>query len=362
LIVIQWPSIDSALPSGVLRAPAKPGLAIVAALVPLLLASACKKDKEGADKAATEKVATTEKPGSAEPPKGDKPPTFVMVTKAVHPYYEPCFEGFKAAAAKYGVKADRVDPQKMELPLQVKSLEELIAQHVDGIALSAVDDAGLVPVIADATKAGIKVITFDAPAPSSAALTYIGTDNQTAGFEAGKKMAELMKGKGKIVILQGGLTATNLNLRTQGFKDALAKQAPDIKVLEVIDTAGDFSVANSKTEALLQAYPDVTALFSVSAEGAPAAAAVLKQQGKAGKILLAGFDDLKDTLAGIKDGSVAFCIVQKTFKMGWLSIEALRDAQAGKTLPKVTDTGVLFVAKDNVDTYMDEMKKEFAPK
>ena len=360
LIVIRWPSIDSALPSGVLRAPAKPGLAIVAALVPLLLASACKKDKEGADKAATEKVATTEKPGSAEPPKGDKPPTFVMVTKAVHPYYEPCFEGFKAAAAKYGVKADRVDPQKMELPLQVKSLEELIAQHVDGIALSAVDDAGLVPVIADATKAGIKVITFDAPAPSSAALTYIGTDNQTAGFEAGKKMAELMKGKGKIVILQGGLTATNLNLRTQGFKDALAKQAPDVKVLEVIDTAGDFSVANSKTEALLQAYPDVTALFSVSAEGAPAAAAVLKQQGKAGKILLAGFDDLKDTLAGIKDGSVAFCIVQKTFKMGWLSIEALRDAMAGKTLPKVTDTGVLFVAKDNVDTYMDEMKKEFA--
>jgi ribose transport system substrate-binding protein len=46
--------------------------------------------------------------------------------------------------------------------------------------------------------------------------------------------------------------------------------------------------------------------------------------------------------------------------MGWLSIEALRDAKAGKTLPKVTDTGVLFVAKDNVDTYMDEMKKEFS--
>jgi ribose transport system substrate-binding protein len=89
---------------------------------------------------------------------------------------------------------------------------------------------------------------------------------------------------------------------------------------------------------------------------------VLKQQGKAGKILLAGFDDLKDTLEGIKDGSVAFCIVQKTFKMGWLSIEALRDAMAGKPLPKVTDTGVLFVAKDNVGSYMEEMKKEFAGK
>jgi ribose transport system substrate-binding protein len=225
-----------------------------------------------------------------------------------------------------------------------------------------VDDAGLVPVIADAAKAGIKVITFDAPAPSSSALTYIGTDNQTAGAEAGKKMGELMKGQGKLVILQGGLGATNLNLRTQGFKDALAKAAPDVKVVEVVDTAGDFSVTTNKVEAILQTYPDLTAIFAVSAEGAPAAAGVLKQQNKAGKILLAGFDDLKDTLEGIKDGSVAFCLVQKTFKMGWLSVEALLDASKGKTLPKVTDTGVLFVTKDNVGTYMNEMKKEFSPR
>jgi ribose transport system substrate-binding protein len=322
--------------------------ALVAVASPL---AACKKP---------DKSDKSDKSDKAEPTDKTKARTFVMVTKAVHPYYEPCYEGFQAAGAKYGIKVERVDPQKMELPLQVKSLEEVIAQHVDGIALSAVDDAGLVPVIADATKAGIKVITFDAPAPSSAALTYIGTDNQTAGSEAGKKMAELMKGQGKIVILQGGLAATNLNLRTQGFKEALAKAAPDVKIAEVVDTAGDFSVATNKVEAILQSYPDLTALFSVSAEGAPAAAAVLKQQSKAGKILLAGFDDLKDTLQGIKDGSVAFCIVQKTFKMGWLSVEALRDAVDGKTLPKVTDTGVLFVTSANVDTYMNEMKKEFA--
>lgn len=311
--------------------------------------SACGKDKA--------KDAAKEAPNEARPPR-----TFAMVTKAVHPYYEPCYEGFEAAGARYGVKVERVDPQKMELPLQVKAIEELIAQRVDGIALSAVDDAGLVPVIADATKAGIKVITFDAPAPSSAALTYIGTDNQTAGSEAGKKMGELMKGQGKLVILQGGLGATNLNLRTQGFKDALARSAPDVKVVEVVDTAGDFSVATNKVEAILQAYPDLTAMFSVSAEGAPAAAAVLKQQNKVGRIVLAGFDDLKDTLEGIKDGSVSFCIVQKTFKMGWLSVEALLDASRGKTLPKVTDTGVLFVTKDNVGSYMNEMKKELSSK
>ena len=216
----------------------------------------------------------------------DKQPTFVMVTKAVHPYYEPCYEGFKAAGAKYKVKVERVDPQKMELPLQVKAIEELIAQRVDGIALSAVDDAGLKPVIAEATKAGIKVITFDAPAPSTAQLTYIGTDNQTAGFEAGKRMAELTKGQGKLVILQGGLGAANLNLRTKGFKEAMAKHAPKVKILEVVDVQGDFSVATNKTEALLQTYPDLTAIFAVSAKALRPRHRI--SISRSGKILLAG--------------------------------------------------------------------------
>jgi len=170
-----------------------------------------------------------------------------------------------------------------------------------------------------------------------------------------------MKGKkgATLAILQGGLGSVNLNLRTKGFQAAMAKSAPNVKILEVVDEGGDFSVTTNKTEALLQTYPNLTAIFAVSAEGAPAAAAVLKQQGKAGKIVLAGFDDLKDTINGINDGSINFCLVQKTYAMGWKSIEALRDAKAGKTLPKVTDTGVLLVTKANVNSYMADMKKAF---
>lgn len=289
--------------------------------------------------------------------------TFVMVPKGVHPYYEPCYQGFQDAATKYGIKVEKVDPQKFELPLQVKVIEDLIAQKVDGIAISALDDAGLVPVIEQATKAGIKVITFDAPAPSSKALCYIGTDNKTAGAEAAKKMAELMGNKGDLIILQGGLGATNLNLRTEGFKETMAQVAPNVKILDVVDEGGDFNITQTKTEAILVAYPKLNAIFSVSAEGVPGAnnaikQAVAKKHLKQGQIILAGFDDLKDTLDGINDGSVAFCLVQKTYKMGWLSVENLLDATKGKTLQNI-DTGVLIVTKDNAATYMDEMKKEF---
>jgi len=288
-----------------------------------------------------------------------QPKTLVMVPKGVHPYYEPCFEGFKDAAAKYGVKVEYRAAKAFEVPQQVEIIEDLIARKVDGIAISALDDQGLVPVIAEATQASIKVICFDAPAPSSRALCYIGTMNEAAGYAGAEALLPLINNEGEVAVLQAGLGASNLNDRFKGFQRCLSEKAPNAKIVAREDEQGKTDITVNKTEALLQAHPDLKAIFAVSAEGVPGAAAVLKERGLAGKIVLAGFDDLPDTLAGIRNGLVSFCIAQRTYKMGWLSVEKLLDAIADKPLPKVIDTGVLIITKDNVDTYMQDMKKEF---
>ena len=290
----------------------------------------------------------------------EKEKVFVMVPKGVHPYYEPCYEGFKDAAAKYGIKPEFRAAKAFEVPQQVEIIENLIARHVGGIAISALDDQGLVPVIDEATKAGIKVITFDAPAPSSKALTYIGTMNEAAGYAGAEELIKVAGTEGEVAVLQGGLGAPNLNDRFKGFERCLKEKAPNLKIVAREDEQGKIDVTLNKTEALLQAHPNLKAIFGVSAEVCPGASAALKQQGRAGKIILAGFDDLPDTLAGIRSGTVNFCIAQRTYKMGWLSVEKLRDALENKPLTKVIDTGVLIITKDNVDTYMQDMKKEFA--
>jgi ribose transport system substrate-binding protein len=301
--------------------------------------------------------------GAVDPTSSSKPTaagggqlTFVMVPKGVHPYYEPGYRGFNAAGERYGVRTEVDAPPRFDVVLQVKVIEDLVARGVDGIAISANDDSGLVAVIHEAAQAGIKVITFDAPAPSSEALTYIGTDNGSAGYEAGKRMARAMGGHGKLAVLQGGLGATNLNLRTSGFKRGLAEVAPGIEVVGVIDEGGDFAESVRQTEILFEKYPDLSAIFSVSAEGAPAAAAVVKRRGATGRVVIAGFDDLRDTLDGIRDGSIAFCVVQKTYRMGWLSVESLLEAVKDRALPKVIDTGVVFVDGGNIRGYSAGME------
>jgi ribose transport system substrate-binding protein len=286
--------------------------------------------------------------------------TFAMVPKGVHPYFLPVYKGFSDAGQKYAVLTELDAPPRFDVSLQVKLIEDLIARGVDGIAISANDDAGLVSVIHEAVQSGIKVITVDGPAPSSEALTYIGTDNESSGFESGRRMARTMGGAGSLAILQGGQGATNLNLRTKGFKKGLAEAGPAIEVVGVIDEGGDLSQSVSAVETLLAERPRLNAIFCVSAEGAPAVAAVVKRQGKAGKILIAGFDDLRDTIEGIRDGSIAFCVVQNTYRMGWLSVERLLDAAAGRSIPREIDTGVVFVDRGNVDSYKAAMEVENA--
>ncbi|MHC5033772.1 MAG: sugar-binding protein, partial [Planctomycetota bacterium] len=71
-----------------------------------------------------------------------------------------------------------------------------------------------------------------------------------------------------------------------------------------------------------------------------------------------GFDDMPDTLAAIRQGTVQFCLAQRTYRMGWLSLVKLMEAVEGKPIEKEIDTGIVVVTLDNVDTYMDEMKAE----
>jgi len=288
--------------------------------------------------------------------------TLVMIPKSSAPYYKPCYEGFEAAAAKYGVDVQRIDPAKADAAVQSEVIQKALEKKVDGIAVSAVDDAGLAPAIAAAARAGVAVITFDSAAPSSVALSYIGTDNRAAGYEAARRMAALMNGSGRILVLQGGMAASNLNQRSQGFREGMARFAPRVKVLGVADIGGDAAAAPARVEAALRDHGDATAVFSVSSAGTPASVAALEKQGRTGKVLVAGFDDLPATLEAIRQGGASFCVVQKTFKMGWLSVRALLLAVGGRKPPRVVDTGVVFVTRANLATYVDEMRSEVTRK
>ncbi|HCZ01056.1 MAG: LacI family transcriptional regulator [Rhodobacterales bacterium RIFCSPHIGHO2_02_FULL_62_130] len=280
--------------------------------------------------------------------------TIAVVPKVAVPFFDDCNTGAQAAADALGVGYQWVVPQNTQGATQVKIMEDLIARHVSGIAISVNEPKSVEGVIKQAMDAGIKVVTFDSDSAESGRSMYIGTINKQAGVTMGNSMAEKLGGKGKVAIITGQLGASNLNERIDGVKEALAAY-PDIEIVAVEGTEDDLAKAVSVTEAILRGNPDLAGIFGMSQVGGPAVAKVLAQQefaDRKGAVAVFAFDDLPDTIQGVKDGYINGIMVQRPVTMGKLAVESLVAQIKGEmTAPADVDTGVTVVNADNLDSY-----------
>jgi ribose transport system substrate-binding protein len=280
--------------------------------------------------------------------------TIAVVPKVAVPFFDDCNTGAQTAANALGVSYQWVVPQNTQGATQVKIIEDLIARQVNGIAISVNEPKSVEGVIKQAMHAGIKVVTFDSDSAKSGRSMYIGTINKQAGVTMGNSMAKALGGKGKIAIVTGQLGASNLNERIDGVKEALAAY-PGIEVVAVEGTEDDLAKAVSVTEALLRGHPDLAGIFGMSQVGGPAVAKVLAEQefaDRKGKVAVFAFDDLPNTIKGVKDGYINGIMVQRPVTMGKLAVEHLvAQVKGEETESKDIDTGVTVVNADNLGSY-----------
>ncbi len=280
--------------------------------------------------------------------------TVAVVPKVAVPFFDDCNKGAGEEAKALGVGYQWVVPQNTQGSTQVKVIEDLMARHVDGIAISVNEPKSVERVIKQAVAAGIKVLTFDSDSAKSGRSLYIGTVNEAAGASMGEVMAKALGGEGDVAIVTGQLGATNLNERIAGIKKALAG-SPGIKIVATEGTEDDLAKAVSVDEALFRAHPNLKGIFGVSQVGGPSVAKVMGSKefaAKKGAVKVIAFDDLPDTVRGVKEGFIQAIMVQRPVTMGKLAVEHLVDQINGKeTDPKDVDTGVTVVTADNLGSY-----------
>jgi len=277
-----------------------------------------------------------------------------VIPKVAVPFFDDCNKGAKTAADKAGVKYQWVVPQNTQGSTQVQIIEDLISRHVDGIAISVNEPKSVESVMKRAEQSGIKVLTYDSDSPRSGRSMYIGTNNEQAGATMAETMGKALNGQGEVAIITGQLGAVNLNERIAGIKKGLAKY-PGIKIVETQGTDDDLARGVSVVETTLRAHPQLKGIFGVSQVGGPAVAKVLntKEFGTMkGKLEVLAFDDLPDTLKGLKEGYIQGIMVQRPVTMGSLAVEHLvAQIQGQEAQPKDIDTGVTVVTKDNMTSY-----------
>jgi len=290
---------------------------------------------------------------------------FVFVASNIHlPYWEEAQAGLLDAAKQMGVKAELVGPEKFDPQEQLKSFQEVVNSKPAGIMISVTKPDLLQDAINSAVAQGIPVITVDSDAPASKRLMFVGTDNFRAGMESGKRMGEILKGQGQVVVvtIPGQL---NLDERARGMNEALKKYS-GIKVAQTIDDKGDPRVANDSISDLLRAKAKIDGIVCLEASGGSGAAEALHRVDA--KIPIVGFDKDPETLDWIDRDRITATVTQKPYVMAYYAIKfaddlhhnAVHEFKDWRTapapaLPTWVDTGTIVVDKSNVKVFREAL-------
>jgi len=287
---------------------------------------------------------------------------FAVVPKAMNnPFFDVARDGCLKRAKELGnVECIYKGPIEHEPATEAQIIQDFITQKVDGMAISVADVAAMTKSIEAATAAGIPVVTFDADAPGSKRLAYIGTNNKDFGLALGKQLAQLRPEGGKYAMISGGPGAKNLAERVDGVREALKGS----KWVEVSGSPtfcnDDSALAVQQMSDLRTATPDLAAIIPVGGwpmfapEGYKAFVNKNKKDIDAGKFTLVVADTLKMQLELLRDGYSNALTGQRPFEMGEKSMDTLLAIKKGEKVPEIIYTGLDLVTKDNVDAFLKQ--------
>ncbi|WP_442914803.1 D-ribose ABC transporter substrate-binding protein [Marinitoga sp. 1155] len=247
-----------------------------------------------------------------------------------NPFFVELRNGALQEAVNQGVDIVVVDAQDKSYK-QLNDIEDLVQQRVDLIIINPTDSDAIVAAVEEANDAGIPVITVDRAANGGKVILHIASDNVAGGAMAAKYIAELLNGKGNVVELEGIPGTSAARDRGKGFENEL-KKYPNLKL--IAKQTANFNRAEGLTvmENLLQAYPDIDAVFAQNDEMALGAIEAIKSEGKLGKIVVVGFDAIPDAIAAVKNGEMAATVAQQPSLMGELAVRKAVEYLETKTI------------------------------
>jgi ABC-type sugar transport system substrate-binding protein len=272
-----------------------------------------------------------------------------FITKFPVPFFAAMEDAAKAyAAANPGVEIIYGQGQSAtDIEGQIAQIEAMVAQGVQGIALTPVDPT-VATALDKAIAGGVKVVLMDNNIPDWEGRTALATtDNYAAGKIAGEYLATVLKDGDSLGILEGVPGVPALDDRVKGMLEGLG--AVKVNIVGQAGTNCTEELGISVAEDLLTKDPELKAIYAACGPPAAGAARAIKNAGIApDNIVLVGFDFCcgeEEALAeGIEDASVA----QFPTKMAELGVDALVKAIRGEEVPTLIDSGAALVTPENM--------------
>jgi ABC-type sugar transport system substrate-binding protein len=231
---------------------------------------------------------------------------FSQSEKEANPFRIAETQSIKDEAAKLGITNLTTTNANSQFNKQISDVEQMIDSGVQLLVIAPLNSDGWDSVFAKASAKHVPIVTVDRKINATACkdyLTFIGSDFAQQGKRAADEMAKALNNKGSVAILLGAPGNNVTTLRTSGFKEEIAKVAPDIKI--VFEQTGNFAREDGQkvAEQLLQSKSDINGIYAENDEMALGAIVALKGAGKkAGDVKVVSVDGTKGAVQAIADG------------------------------------------------------------
>lgn len=275
-----------------------------------------------------------------------------------NPFFAGILEGLERGAEETGVTLISTnangDPNQ-----QVTDVENLITQGVDYIAINPADGKAIIPAVKAADAAGIPVIALADSIGTDVAFT-ISQNHVDAGAMAAQEIVDFLTDKngsatGKVVNIQGLAGSPAATDRNTGFLDTIGEY-PDVEVVATADGGWDTAVSNQVMTDILQAQPEIDAVFAANGAEAVGVSRAIDSAGRFvsvgddGHIFVIGIDGPKPAIENIRAGIQDAEVSQQPITMSEEAVRLIVKLSKGESVEKNVEWPSMLLTKDNLDS------------
>ncbi len=186
-----------------------------------------------------------------------------------------------------------------------------LGPDIQGLGIVALDHPSVREAIRALAPRNIKVVTLVSDIHQVSRIAYVGIDNRAAGRLAGYLVRRFLgtNDNGKVALFTGSLAYRGHEEREMGFRNILSEESPSLQVIQLREIMDDEDRAYDEASSLLDAHPDVLAIYNVGA-GTPGIAKALKERNLQHKIVLVGHEATPSARELLLDGTLDAVIDQ----------------------------------------------------
>src|SRR5574344_749727 len=225
----------------------------------------------------------------------------VVISTLNNPWFVVLGETAIEKARELGYEAVLFDSQNNPSK-ETEHFDNILASDYKAILFNPTDANGSIVNVRAAKAAGVPVFCMDREInDTECATAQILSDNYSGCVALGQAFVANLNGKGTYVELLGLVGDNNTWNRSKGFH-SVVDNYPQLKMLAQQTADFDQNKAMEDMEAMMQAHPDIDAVFCGNDAMAMGAYQAILAADKAGSILVFGFDGSQDVINAIKEG------------------------------------------------------------